>query len=72
VSLSCRKCKNSVKMTSTAFIVEFPLAVGAVVGVFQNNVMVGSCTVNICASLSWSGKPYSIIEKLIVTKGAQV
>jgi GNAT superfamily N-acetyltransferase len=44
---------------------------GAVVGAFQNNVMVGTCTVNICANLSWSGRPYSIIENVIVTKEAQ-
>jgi GNAT superfamily N-acetyltransferase len=44
---------------------------GAVVGAFQNNVMVGTCTVNICANLSWSGRPYSIIENIIVTKTAQ-
>jgi hypothetical protein len=41
---------------------------GAVVGAFQNNVMVGTCTVNICANLSCSGRPYSIIENMIVTK----
>jgi len=27
---------------------------------------VGTCTVNICANLSWGGRPYAIIENVIV------
>lgn len=41
---------------------------GAVIGAFQGSEMIGTCTVNVCANLSWSGRPYSIIENFIVTK----
>ncbi len=40
---------------------------GAVVGAFLNGKIVGTCTVNMCANLSWSGRPYAIIENVIVT-----
>lgn len=42
---------------------------GCVVGAFSNGVIVGTCTVNVCANLSWSGRPYAIIENVIVSKG---
>lgn len=40
----------------------------AVLGAFKNEHLVGTCTVNVCANLSWSGRPYSIVENFIVTK----
>ena len=39
---------------------------GAVVGAFVEGKLVGTCTVNMCANLSWSGRPYAIIENVIV------
>ncbi len=42
---------------------------GAVVGAFQDSKLVGTCTVNLCANLSWSGRPYAIIENVIVAPG---
>lgn len=44
---------------------------GAVLGAFKGKEMVGTCTVNVCANLSWSGRPYSIIENIIVTKDSR-
>lgn len=41
---------------------------GCVVGAFTDDGMVGTCTVNMCANLSWSGRPYVIIENVIVSK----
>ncbi|PCF94355.1 GNAT family N-acetyltransferase [Vreelandella nigrificans] len=41
---------------------------GGVVGAITDDGMVGTCTVNICANLSWSGRPYAIIENVIVSK----
>ncbi|MBT2788248.1 GNAT family N-acetyltransferase [Halomonas sp. SpR1] len=41
---------------------------GCVVGAFSTGSMVGTCTINICANLSWSGRPYAIIENVIVSK----
>jgi len=41
---------------------------GCVVGAFCDEGMVGTCTVNVCANLSWSGRPYAIIENVIVSK----
>lgn len=44
---------------------------GCVVGAFSEGGMVGTCTVNVCANLSWSGRPYAIIENVIVSKDHQ-
>ncbi|KGK42241.1 hypothetical protein LH51_08290 [Nitrincola sp. A-D6] len=41
---------------------------GCVVGAFAVEGLVGTCTVNICANLSWSGRSYAIIENVIVSK----
>lgn len=41
---------------------------GIVLGAFRGAKIIGTCTVNICANLSWSGRPYSIIENIIVTQ----
>lgn len=41
---------------------------GVVIGAFQKDRLVGTCTLNICANLSWSGRPYGIIENIIVTE----
>lgn len=39
---------------------------GAVLGAFRDEQIIGTCTVNLCANLSWSGRPYAIIENVIV------
>lgn len=41
---------------------------GCVIGAFINGSIIGTCTVNICPNLSWSGRPYAIIENVIVSK----
>ncbi len=35
-------------------------------GAFLDGKIIGTCTVNLCANLSWSGRPYAIIENVIV------
>ncbi|QEQ95303.1 GNAT family N-acetyltransferase [Neptunomonas concharum] len=40
---------------------------GCVVGAFFGEALVGTCTINICPNLSWSGRPYAIIENVVVT-----
>jgi GNAT superfamily N-acetyltransferase len=39
---------------------------GIVVGAFVDGKIIGTCTVNLCANLSWSGRPYAIVENVIV------
>lgn len=41
---------------------------GAVLGADTDGRIVGTCTVVICPNLSWSGRPYAIIENVIVDK----
>ena len=41
---------------------------GCIVGAFSTEGIVGTCTVNLCANLSWSGRPYAIIENVIVSR----
>jgi GNAT superfamily N-acetyltransferase len=41
---------------------------GAVFGAYRGSELIGRCTLNICANLSWSGRPYGIVENIIVTK----
>ncbi|MEX0963924.1 MAG: GNAT family N-acetyltransferase [Pseudohongiellaceae bacterium] len=41
---------------------------GAVLAAYRGSKIVGTCTLNVCANLSWSGRPYGVIENLIVTK----
>ena len=41
---------------------------GAVLGAYRGTKIVGTCTLNVCANLSWSGRPYGIVENIIVTK----
>ena len=41
---------------------------GAVFGAYRGSEIVGTCTLNICANLSWSGRPYGIVENIIVSK----
>jgi len=40
---------------------------GCVVGAFESGRLIGTCTVNLCANLSWSARPYAIIENVIVS-----
>jgi len=44
---------------------------GCVVGAFAADGLVGTCTVNLCANLSWSGRPYAIIENVIVSRASR-
>lgn len=37
------------------------------VGAFAVDDMVGTCAINSCANLSWSGRPYAVIENVIVS-----
>lgn len=39
---------------------------GAIIGAFVAGKILGTCTVNLCANLSWSGRPYAIIENVVV------
>jgi len=39
---------------------------GEVIGAFDGAKLLGTCTLNICANLSWSSRPYGIIENVIV------
>lgn len=41
---------------------------GCIIGAFIDTKMVGTCTVNISANLSWSGRPFAIVENVIVSK----
>ncbi len=41
---------------------------GTVFGAYRGSKIVGTCTLNVCANLSWSGRPYGIVENIIVTK----
>lgn len=41
---------------------------GAVFGAYRGSHIVGTCTLNLCANLSWSGRPYGIVENIIVTR----
>lgn len=41
---------------------------GVVFGAFQGNRLLGTCTLNVCANLSWSGRPYGMVENIIVTE----
>lgn len=41
---------------------------GAVFGAYRESKLIGTCTLNVCANLSWSGRPYGIVENIIVTK----
>ncbi|PCI75342.1 MAG: hypothetical protein COB20_13130 [SAR86 cluster bacterium] len=41
---------------------------GAVFGAYRGSSIIGTCTLNVCANLSWSGRPYGIVENIIVTK----
>lgn len=39
---------------------------GCVFGAFVDEKLLGSCTVNLCPNLTWSGRPYAMIENVIV------
>ena len=41
---------------------------GCVVGAFKESELIGTCTINMCPNFSWSGRPYAIIENVIVSK----
>ena len=41
---------------------------GCVVGAFDQEKLVGTATLSICQNFSWSGRPYAIIENVVVSK----
>ncbi|MCX6117440.1 MAG: GNAT family N-acetyltransferase [Proteobacteria bacterium] len=41
---------------------------GEVIGAFIEGSLVGTCTLNMCLNLSWSGRPFAIIENVIVER----
>jgi N-acetylglutamate synthase-like GNAT family acetyltransferase len=41
---------------------------GAVFGAYRGSRMAGTCTLNVCAKLSWFGRPYGIVKNIVVTK----
>jgi GNAT superfamily N-acetyltransferase len=41
---------------------------GCVLVAVLDSSIVGTCTLNICPNFSWSGRPYAIIENVIVTR----
>lgn len=41
---------------------------GCVLGAEINDTLAGTCTLNICQNLSWSGRPYGILENVLVTQ----
>lgn len=41
---------------------------GCVLVATLESVVVGTCTLNLCPNFSWSGRPYAIIENVIVTR----
>jgi len=42
---------------------------GCVLGAVLEGRIIGTCTLNICPNLSWSCRPYGIIENVIVSAG---
>ena len=42
---------------------------GCVLIALEIESIVGTCTLNVCPNFSWSGRPYAIIENVIVTEG---
>ncbi|MDA0687136.1 MAG: GNAT family N-acetyltransferase [Proteobacteria bacterium] len=41
---------------------------GVVFGAFRGTRLLGTCTLNVCANLSWSGRPYGMVGNIIVTE----
>ena len=41
---------------------------GCVLGAFREDTLVGSCTFHLCANFSWSGRPFAILENVIVSR----
>lgn len=39
---------------------------GAILGAEVNGSIVGTCTISICPNLSWTGRPYAMIENVVV------
>tara|TARA_R110002167_G_scaffold89012_4_gene239987 strand:+ start:23004 stop:23444 length:441 start_codon:yes stop_codon:yes gene_type:complete len=39
---------------------------GTILGAFLDAQAIGTCTVNVCPNLSWAGRPYAIIENVMV------
>jgi len=51
---------------STKILYAIESAGGCVLGAFDSEKLLGSCTVNLCSNLTWSGRPYAMIENVIV------
>ncbi|CAM3546921.1 GNAT family N-acetyltransferase [Parendozoicomonas haliclonae] len=41
---------------------------GFVVGAFDNDRMIGTCTFNLCHNFSWSGAPFAMLENMVITE----
>ncbi len=41
---------------------------GCIIGAFYHEILIGTCTLNVCPNFSWSGRPYAMIENVIVSK----
>jgi len=41
---------------------------GRIIVAILDREVVGTCTMNICPNLSWSGRPYAIIENVVVSE----
>jgi N-acetylglutamate synthase-like GNAT family acetyltransferase len=41
---------------------------GSIIVAILGGEVVGTCTINICSNLSWSGRPYAIIENVVVSE----
>ena len=53
----------------TAILRAIECSGGAVLGAYESGAqLVGTCTLNLCSNLSWSGRPYGIIENVIVDR----
>lgn len=41
---------------------------GCVFGAFTDDHLIGSCTFHLCANFSWSGRPFAMVENVIVDR----
>lgn len=41
---------------------------GCILGAFLDGALVGSCAFHLCVNFSWSGRPFAILENVIVSQ----
>ncbi len=51
----------------TELYYQLSAAGGCVFGAYLNDEIVGSCTFHFCVNFSWSGRPFALIENVIVS-----